>query len=239
MAKVSSDWNVLSHGGIERLTERLWRVQGAVPGMSLARVMCVVRRENGGLVIHSAIALRQQEMAEVEAWGTPEVLLVPSGYHRLDAPAFKRRYPSLRVFAPRGCRDKVEDVVRVDGAYEDVPSDAVVQLYSVPGTGEREGAMLVRSEEGITVVLNDIVMNMDRRRDLPGFLFTTLFGSAPGPRVSRLAKLALVKDKPALRAELLRLAALPDLARLIVSHDKVSTGRAEARAALERAATYL
>lgn len=239
MVKVLSDWNVLSHGGIERLTERLWRVQGSLPGMSLARVMTVVRRENGGLVIHSAIALRAQEMAEVEAWGTPEVLLVPSGYHRLDAPAFKRRYPSLRVFAPRGSRDKIEGVVRVDGAYEDVPSDGVVQLFSVPGTGEREGAMLVRSEDGITVVLNDIVMNMDRRRDLPGLFFTTVLGSAPGPRVSRLSKLALVKDRTALRAELLRLAALPDLARLIVSHDKVSTGRAEARATLEQAATYL
>jgi hypothetical protein len=215
MSKVSSDWNVLSHGGIERLTERLWRVQGALPGMSLERVMTVVRRENGGLVIHSAIALRARELAEVEAWGTPEVL------------------------PPRGSRDKVQDVVRVDGAYEDVPSDAVVQLFSVPGTGEREGAMLVRSEDGTTVVLNDIVMNMDRRRDLPGLFFTTVLGSAPGPRVSRLAKLALVKDKPALRAELLRLAALPDLARVIVSHDKVSTGRAEARATLEQAATYL
>ena len=82
MAKVSSDWNVLSHGGIERLTERLWRVQGSLPGMSLARVMTVVRRENGGLVIHSAIALREQEMAEVEAWGTPEVLLVPNRVDR-------------------------------------------------------------------------------------------------------------------------------------------------------------
>jgi hypothetical protein len=42
-----------------------------------------------------------------------------------------------------------------------------------------------------------------------------------------------------LRAELERLAALPDLANLIVSHEKVASGRAEAKAALERAATFL
>jgi hypothetical protein len=99
--------------------------------------------------------------------------------------------------------------------------------------------MLVRSNEGLSVVLNDVVMNMDRKRDVLGFLFTTLLGSAPGPRVSRLSKLALVTDKRALRAELERLAALPDLAHLIVSHEKVALGRAEARAALERAATFL
>jgi hypothetical protein len=32
---------------------------------------------------------------------------------------------------------------------------------------------------------------------------------------------------------------LPELARLIVSHEKVTNGRGEARAALERAASYL
>jgi hypothetical protein len=233
------DWKVLEHGKIEKLTDRLWRVEGMIPGMSLRRVMTVAKRASGGLVIHSAIALDAGEMAELEAWGKPELLLIPSAYHRLDAPAYKKRYPGLRVFAPSGSRSKVEDVIGVDGSYDDVPQDEAVQVFTVPGTGERDGGMLVRGQDGVTVVLNDVVMNMDRRKDVIGFLFTTLLGSAPGPRVSRLSKLALVKDRGALKAELLRLAALPDLARLIVSHDKVASGRAEAKAALERAATYL
>jgi hypothetical protein len=238
-AKVSGGWNVLDHGPIERITERLWRVEGAIPGMTLRRVMTVAKRENGGLVIHSAIALRPAELAELETWGKPEVLAVPGAYHRLDAPAYKKRFPELRVYAPHASIGKVREVVHVDGAYEDFPADKVVELRSVPGTGGREGVMLVRSNEGLSVVLNDVVMNMDRKRDVLGFLFTTLLGSAPGPRVSRLSKLALVTDKRALRAELERLAALPDLAHLIVSHEKVALGRAEARAALERAATFL
>jgi hypothetical protein len=239
MAKVDGAWNVLAHGEIERLTERLWRVEGAIPGMTLKRVMTVAKRESGGLVIHSAIALGEREMAEIEAWGPPELLLIPGGFHRMDAPAYKRRYPKLAIYAPSGSRRKVEEVIRVDGTYEDFPGDAVVQVHTVPGTAGREGAMLVRSADGVSVVLNDVVMNMDRKRDLLGFVFTTLLGSAPGPRVSRLSKLALVKDKQALRAELERLAHLPDLAHLIVSHEKVARGRAEARSALERAASFL
>jgi hypothetical protein len=47
-----------------------------------------------------------------------------------------------------------------------------------------------------------------------------------------------IKDKPALRADLERLANLPGLVRLIVAHEKVAHG-AEASAALQRAATYL
>jgi hypothetical protein len=87
-------------------------------------------------------------------------------------------------------------------------------------------------------VLNDAVFNMDKKRDVMGYLFTTLMGSAPGPRVSRLAKLLLVKDRAALREQLLRYAELPELVRLIVAHEKVASG-ADAKAALKTAASYL
>jgi hypothetical protein len=238
-AKVSDAWTVLDHGPIERINERLWRVEGALPGMSLRRVMTVAKRENGGLVVHSAMALRPSEQAELEAWGTPEVLVVPSAYHRLDAPAYKKRYPGLRVYAPRAAIGKVRAVVPVDGSYQDYPADAVVELRALPGVSDREGVMLVRSEGRLSVIVNDIVMNMDRKRDLLGFLFTTVLGSAPGPRISRLVKLALVTDRAALRAELQRLAQLPELENLIVGHEKISRGNAAARQTLEKAATYL
>ena len=239
MAVPAATWSVLEHGPIERLNERLWWVQGAIPGMSLKRVMTVVKLESGGLAIHSAIALREAEQAQLEAWGPPELLLVPSAMHRLDAPRYARRYPGLRVLAPAGSRSKVAQVVRVDGTYADFPGDRVLELRTLSGTADREGMLCVRSEDGVTLVFNDVVMNMDTKTDLLGYLFTTLLGSAPGPRVSRLSKLVLVKDRSVLRSELLRLATLPDLARLIVAHEKVTSGRAQARAALERAASFL
>ncbi|HEX2674441.1 MAG TPA: hypothetical protein VHM25_26380, partial [Polyangiaceae bacterium] len=68
--------------------------------------------------------------------------------------------------------------------------------------------------------------------------FTTVMGSAPGPRVSRLAKLAFIKDKKALRSDFERYAELPNLVRVIVAHEKVASG-ADARASLLQAATYL
>ncbi|QRK11315.1 hypothetical protein JQX13_15295 [Archangium violaceum] len=237
-SKISDAWQVLPHGPIEQLAENLWRVEGSLKGMSLKRVMTVVRTRDGSLVIHSAIALAEQEQRKLEALGTPSVLLVPNRAHRLDAPAYKKRYPALRVFAPRGGRKGVEEVVPVDGTYEDFPGDDTVRLETLKGVGEEEGAMLVRSSDGTTVVLNDVVFNMDRKKDPLGWFFTTVLGSAPGPRVSRLSKLLFVKDRKALRAELERLAALPDLVRLIVAHEKVASG-GEAASALRRAATYL
>jgi hypothetical protein len=200
--------------------------------MTVAK-MCDLR-----LVFHSPIALDESTMAEIDKWGPPAYVIVPSGYHRMDAPAYKRRYPAVKVLAPRGARSKVEEVMPVDGTYEDFPEDTSVAFQMIPGIDEKEGAMIVRSSDGVTVVLNDVVMNMDRKRDPLGYIFTTLLGSAPGPRVSRLAKLALVKDKRALRTELERLAAIPNLVRLVVSHENVATGK-NAAEALRKAATFL
>jgi hypothetical protein len=165
-------------------------------------------------------------------------LIVPNGYHRLDLAAYKHRYPALTILTPRGSRSKVEQVRPVDGTFEDFPPDEAVRLQPLSGVGDIEGLMIVRSKDGVTLVLNDVVFNMDRKRDPLGFIFTTLLGSAPGPRISRLAKAALVKDRAALRAELERLAETPDLVRLIVAHEKVASGPAAA-AALRQAATYL
>ena len=238
MARAWSEWKVLSHEAIVTLSDNLLWVRGALPGMSLKRVMVVVRLADEKLLIHNGIALHDASMAEIERFGTPSYLVVPSGGHRLDAPAYKKRYPALRVFAPSGSREKIEQVLQVDGTYEDFPASDVVRFERLNGVNDSEGALIVRSADGVSVVLNDCVFNMDTKRDPLGWLFTTVFGSAPGPRVSRLAKLAIIKDKKALRADLERLAALPDLTRLIVAHEKVASG-ADARAALLEAATYL
>jgi hypothetical protein len=238
MPKAHADWKVLDHGPLEQLADNLFRVEGAVPGMSLRRVMTVVRRGDGSVLVHNPIALDDTRRQQLEALGALAVIVTPSAVHRLDTPAFKSRYPGAAVFCPSGARHKVAQVVSVDGSYEDYADDGVVRFEMLDGLAGAEGAMIVQSSDGASVVLNDVVMNMDTRKDVLGYLFTTLLGSAPGPRVSRLAKWALVKDQGALRAHLERLAALPDLTRLIVSHDKLASG-AEAAAALREAASYL
>ncbi len=238
MAKVDTSWKVLEHGPIERLAGNLWRVGGALPGMTLRRTMTVVRRADGSLLLHSPIALDEAHQRELEALGPVEVLVVPNAGHRLDAPAYKARYPHAIVFCPRGGRQKIAELVTVDGSYDDYADDGTVRFETLDGVAAAEGALIVRSEDGVTLVLNDVVMNMDEKKDVVGYLFTTVMGSAPGPRVSRLVRLLYVKDQPALRKHLERLAELPNLQRLIVSHEKVASGP-EAAAALREAASYL
>jgi hypothetical protein len=218
MAKVNQEWTVLRHRPFERMEENLWCVTGSLPGMALKRVMTLVRLGDGRIVIHSAIALDEDAMAEIEGWGRPEVLLVPNGYHRLDAPAYKARYPELAVYCPKGSRTKVEEVVAVDGDYDAFDGDDSIDIEHLDGIRKAEGVLTVRSTAGTSIVLNDAVFNMPHGRGLPGFIFRHVTQSTGGPRVSRLFRMLAVRDKPALRAHLERLADTPDLTRVIVSH---------------------
>ncbi|HEY0137672.1 MAG TPA: hypothetical protein VGB85_26485, partial [Nannocystis sp.] len=123
MAKAHDTWKVLPHRPIEVVAENLWRVEGKLEGMPLKRVMTIARRSDGDLVIHNAMALDDASMARIDEWGRVAWIIVPNGYHRLDARVFKDRYQAARVLCPRGGRAKVEEVVPVEGAYEDFTVD--------------------------------------------------------------------------------------------------------------------
>ena len=143
--------------------------------------MTLVRLDDERVVIHSAIALDEPEMAEVEAWGNPAVLLVPNSFHRLDAPAFVARYPDLRVLCPRGSRKGVEEVVRVDGDYDTFGDDSVMTLEHLDGVRMGEGVLTVRSEGGTTLVFNDAIFNLPHGKGLAGFIFRHITASTGGP----------------------------------------------------------
>jgi hypothetical protein len=225
MAKAHASWTILPHGPIEKLSENLWRVEGALANMPLRRVMTLARRTDGGLVVHNAIALGDAEIAEIDAWGEVTAILVPNGYHRLDAPSFEERYPNARVYAPSGARKKVEEVVPVDGTYADFPSDAAVSLSEIDGTAGGEGVMKVASKDGVTLVFNDAIFNMPHLNGAQGFVMRHITQSSGGPRVTRVARFFLVKDKAAFRAALAALADTPDLVRVIVSHHEMITSQ--------------
>jgi len=222
MPKANTSWKVLGHEPITPIGDNLWMVIGTLPDMPLKRVLTVARRSDGKLVFHNAIALEEEAMKQVEGFGEPAFLVVPNGYHRLDAPAFKARYPGLRVLCPAGARNKVAEVVGVEGSYDDFPPDDAVKLYHLDGVKQAEGVMEVRSQDGVTLVFNDAIFNLPHMPGFAGFVFRML-GSTGGPRVTRLMRLFVVKDKKALRGHLEQLAETPDLRRIVVSHGAMIT----------------
>jgi hypothetical protein len=225
MAKANTTWNVLPHGPLEQLAENCWRVEGSLANMPLKRVMTIARRSDGALVIHNGIAVDEATTKAIEALGTPTMLVVPNAFHRLDAPAFKAKWPAMKVVAPRGGRKKVEEVVPVDYDYDDAPTDPAVRFEHLAGVAEAEGAMIVTSADGVTLVLNDYLFNMPHLPGLQGFVLKHVTQSSGGPKLSRVIRLFLIKDKKAVRAELERLGSIPGLKRVVVSHHETIVDR--------------
>lgn len=224
MPKPFTEWTVLPHGKLSRLDDNLLSVTGDLhmPVGDVPRRMTVARLADGGLVVYSAIALDEAEMAALEAFGPPSYLVVPNDIHRMDAKIWKDRYPQIRVVAPAGVRKAVEEVVPVDETSPDF-GDPQVEYVTVPGTEEHEAALIVKTWSGTTLVVNDLIWNLNDRPGFGGWLFKVMGFTGSEPKIPTVVELRGIKDKNALRAQLERWARIPNLNRIIVSHGEIVT----------------
>jgi hypothetical protein len=219
MTKPFTQWTVLPHGKLSEIDPNILTVIGDIemPIGHLPRRMTVVRLADSRLVIYSAIALDEDEMIALEAYGRPTFLIVPNDIHRLDAKIWKDRYPSMEVIAPEGSRTKVEEVVRVDTTTPQF-NDPSLRFVTVPGTRGRESALEVTTSNGATLVLNDLVGNIRHDSGFSNWLLRVAGFSGDEAQIPRVVKLSLIEDKKALRAQLLQWAEMPSLRRILVSH---------------------
>jgi hypothetical protein len=212
-------WKVRPHGKLSKIDDGILTVTGPIrmPLGSFPRRMTVVRLADSRLVVWSAIALDDKETSTLEAFGRPAFLIVPNDHHRLDAKAWKERYPQVRVVAPEGSRAKVEKMVPVDTTAPDF-GDPNVEFVTIAGTREREAALVVRTRNGATLVLNDLVGNIRDASGISGRLLRLAGFAGKSAQIPRVVKWNLVKDANALRAQLLQWAEMASLTRILVSH---------------------
>ena len=219
MTQPFQQWKVLPHGKLSEVDENILTVTGEIhmPLMDLPRRMTVVRLKDSRLVIFSAIALDDDEMRALENYGSPAFLVVPNDHHRLDAKIWKDRYPTIEVIAPEGSRKKVEEAVHVDTT-DPVFGDPNVEFVTVPGTRGHEAALIIRTPNGTTLVLNDLVGNIRHETGFGGWLLRVMGFARNEPHIPKPVELVLVEDKNTLRAQLLQWAELKTLKRILVSH---------------------
>lgn len=223
MAKPHSEWTVLPHGKLKRLEHNLLSVTGTMnmpPMGDVTRRMTIVRLSDGRLIIYSAISLDEVEMNALESYGTPAYLIVPGDIHRMDAKPWKDRYPTLKVIAPAGARDKVNEIVPVDATTVDF-GDPAVHFMAMPGTGEQEAVLVIETASGTTVVLNDLIFDLANRPGFSGWLFKLIGMTGDVPHIPLPIKLKAVQDKEAISAQLERWAGMPNLQRVIISHGEI------------------
>jgi hypothetical protein len=214
-------WIVLGHKTLNRHEDNLWSLEGKIPDMALRRRMTLARMHDGQVVVHNAVCVEEPIMNEIEAWGEPTVIVVPSAWHRLDAHAWKQRYPKARVVCPPGARKSVEKIVAVQETYDQWKGDNTVRLETLNGISGAEGVMTVSHDDRSSAVFNDILFNTPHLRGMAGWVMHHVTDSTGGPKISRIARWFVIKDQSALRQGFHNVADAGGLVRVFPGHGDV------------------
>ena len=222
MSSAMKEWKVQPHGPLVNVADNIITAEGDVhmPVGTIHRRMTIVRLRDGRLVVWSAVSLDEEQMQSIERFGRSAYLIVPNPYHRMDALAWKTRYPDMRVVAPEGAREKVAEAVPVD-ATSATFDDPDVNFITVPGTAGQEAALEIINPNGVTLVLNDIIANIRDVHGFSGWMLKLMGFAGDEPQVPVTIKMMLIENKKALAAQLLRWAGIPTLRRIVVSHGEI------------------
>jgi len=219
-----------------RLDEGLYCVAGAFGRSPLGRRMTVVVLP-GGLLVHSAVRMAEQDMRALEALGPVRWIVVPNAFHAADAPFYAERYPAARTLVPSGARARLARRMRVDGTLEDDWSaELAATLPRVILHGTRTGEAALFHPPSRTLILTDLVFNLGDDFRGPARAFLRLNGALNRFGPTRLFRWVFLRDRAALAASLAEVLAW-DFDRVVMSHGAVlPTG---GRAALLRTFDWL
>ncbi|MBM4365360.1 MAG: hypothetical protein FJ102_04045 [Deltaproteobacteria bacterium] len=229
MAVCYTKWTVLPHEPLVELASNLWRVEGKMEG-GTRRTMTLARLKDGRIVINNAIALEDELMAKIDQWGEVAAILVPNAFHRQDVRIMHERYPNAKVFAPARAIGAAKKATEIAGSFADAPQDATVRISHVGGMKEREGVIEVSSDNGVTQVYCDVLLNMPPMSGFFGFLLHPT-GQFSVPRFMRWF---MVSKTAETRAHLERLASTDGLRRIIPGHGNDIVGDDNGRGAGEK-----
>lgn len=217
------DEPVQPYGELRQHAPGLWTLEGEWYDTPFRRRMTVMRLDSGGLVIHSAIRLRDEDWARLDALGPVQVVVAPNRFHGSEAHVYKARHPRARLFVSRGAERELRARCEVDGL---LPAEWPPELerevvcLELEGTrcGLHECVFLHRASR--TLVLTDAAFNLqDEPRGLTRLLFRlNRIHRRFGP--SRLFRRLFVGDLARARASFARLLEW-EFERVVVSHGEV------------------
>ena len=225
---------------MRELAPNLWVVDGdlRIAGFECGTRMTVVRLSDGRLWLHSPVPRTDALAREVDALGPVAFIVAPSKVHFLFVDEWAREYKDATVYGAPGLREKRADLVfhRELGPEPPAEWSADLDQQLVEGATWVNETVFLHRPSG-TVLFTDLLMNFSEPP--PGALgpmWTRLMGVHGGPKVSRMFRRVVIRDKPAVRASVDRILGW-EFDRAVVTHGQVI--ERDARAALRDAYAWL
>ncbi len=204
---------------MRELDEELWVEDRPLRllGIEVGARMTVVRLEDGGLFLHSPVALDADLRSDLDALGPVRCVVAPNMLHHLFVAPYRDVYPSARFYAAPGLREKRGDLsFDVDLSDEPPPEwrgeiDQQI-LHGIPRANE----VVFLHRASRTLILTDSAFNVFEVESLLSQLFFRLVGVHRRFGPSKIFR-RLVRD-PAAARRAIDAVLCWDFERVIVSH---------------------
>lgn len=213
-----------------KIAENLWEVRGSWSN-KLGRRMTIIRIEGKKLIVHSAIALEEAELAWLKGLGELVAIVAPNTFHCSEAAWMKEKFPAAELYVPA---EKLKEFERFSA--KDVNQDfpLVAEFVCVPMKGSKMQEAAFIHLPSRTLILCDLAFHMGEVFTGIGKIFAkwNRIHGRFGP--SKLTKVLFTSNRDALLASYEKLLAF-DFDRVVVNHGEVleSGGKERLKKAVE------
>lgn len=227
---------------LQEFGKDIWIADGrdieAAMGFRYPLRMAVIRLENGGLFIWSPIQITDELRDAVAALGPVHHIVAPNSLHHLHIPEWKNAFPTAKLYAAPGLREKRQDI-----AFDEVLGDAPpppwahqVDQVIMRGNAITEEAVFFHIKSG-TALFTDLIQHFPRGwfKGWRGIVARLDLMTAPEPAVPRKFRVAF-RDRNRARAVLAHILGWP-VEKVLMAHGTPVTS--EGRAFLGRAFRWL
>jgi len=204
---------------LARFADGVWLDSGPVSivGMPMRSTMTVLSLDDGGVLVHSPVALTPERRAAVLALGPVRHLYAPNTFHHTWIGEWSAAFPDARLHAPRGLRAKRPDL-RIDrehGTPLDPSLARAIHEVRIQGFDLEESALVHLPAR--TAVVADLVHNVGRPTQLWAQLYTKAAGFYDRVAISRTLRWLAFSDRRAVRRSVDALIGEP-FDRLVLGH---------------------
>ncbi len=188
---------------------------GAFWGLETGSRMSVVRLSDGGLFVHSPVALDDATRRAVDALGEVRAVVAPSLFHHLYVGEWMRAYPSAIFGACPGLEWK-----RADLPFTRVLADTPDPLWAgdleqVYFSARRENEVVFFHLESRTLICCDALLNLSTHPSMSTRVWARLMGNrAPG---FGWPERFMVRDRAVARRQVDRILAW-DIDKIVLAH---------------------
>jgi hypothetical protein len=178
--------------------------------------MTVVRLPDGGVWLHSPIALDDALAESIARIGPVRAIVAPNRLHHFFLAAAAQRFPDAQVWAAPGLREKVGGLPAGPTLLEDTPDWAEhIAPFALEGVPWMSEVMFLHRPSG-TALATDLFFHITAPANWGSRLFFRLIGVLGRPKQSPIVRMQ-TRDRAAAGSSLERLLAERP-ARFVVAH---------------------